>query len=87
MRHVAFLRAVNVGKRQVKMAQLREVVVGLGYDDVRTYIASGNVAFDAAGTGPSLERNLEPAFQDAFGFEIPTYVRTLAEVERVVAAA
>jgi len=84
VRHVAFLRAVNVGKRQVKMAQLREVVEALGYDGVRTHIASGNVAFDASGRGATLEPALESAFNAAFGFEIPTFVRTLADVEHVV---
>jgi uncharacterized protein (DUF1697 family) len=84
VKHVAFLRAVNVGKRQVKMAQLREVVEGLGYDGVRTHIASGNVAFDATGKGPALERKLEPALEQAFGFEVPTFVRTWAELEHVL---
>lgn len=85
-RHVAFLRAVNVGKRQVKMERLREVVEELGYGDPRTHIASGNVSFDATGTGAAIERKLEPAFEAAFGFEIPTFVRTLAEVEKAVDA-
>ena len=84
VRQVAFLRAVNVGKRQVKMARLREVVEGLGYDDVGTHIASGNVAFDATAKGPSLERKLESALEDAFGFDIPAFVRTLAELDHVI---
>lgn len=85
-RHVAFLRAVNVGKRQVKMERLRAVVEELGYGDARTHIASGNVAFDATGGGAAIERKLEPALAAAFGFEIPTFVRTLAEVEQAVDA-
>ena len=47
---VAFLRAVNLGRRTVKMARLVEVFEGLGYDDVWTYINSGNIVFDAAGS-------------------------------------
>lgn len=85
-RHVAFLRAVNVGKRQVKMERLRQVVEELGYGAARTHIASGNVSFDAAGGGAAIERKLEPALEAAFGFEIPTFVRTLAEVEQATDA-
>lgn len=43
--YVAFLRAVNVGKRRVAMAQLRDEVTALDLDDVVTYVNSGNVAF------------------------------------------
>ena len=46
--HVALLRGINVGGRnRVAMADLREVVVGLGHSDVSTYIQSGNVLFSA----------------------------------------
>lgn len=86
-RYVAFLRAVNVGKRRVEMARLRQVVEALGYDDVRTHINSGNVAFTSRARGTSLEQALEPAFAEAFGFEIPTFVRAVAELATVVEAA
>jgi uncharacterized protein (DUF1697 family) len=85
-RHVAFLRAINVGRRRVAMADLRAVVAGLGHHDVSTHIASGNVVFEAQGRRATLEPALEAAFQDAFGFDVPTFVRTQAEVEAVVAA-
>ena len=46
--HVALLRGINVGgKNKVAMADLREVVAGLGHADVSTYIQSGNVLFSA----------------------------------------
>ena len=50
MTHVAFLRAVNLGKRTVKMPHLIDLVRGLGYDDVWTHINSGNVVFEASGS-------------------------------------
>src|SRR6266487_3948114 len=44
--HIALLRGINVGGRnRVAMADLRKVVLGLGYTDVATYIQSGNVVF------------------------------------------
>lgn len=48
--YVAFLRAVNVGKRRVAMAQLRDEVTALDLDDVVTYVNSGNVAFTTSGS-------------------------------------
>jgi uncharacterized protein (DUF1697 family) len=82
--HVAFLRAVNVGRRTVKMPRLVELVEGLGHDDVWTYINSGNVVFEAKGGRARLERELESTFEQAFGFEVTTFVRTAAELHRIV---
>ncbi len=48
-RYVAFLRAVNVGGRIVKMDELRRLFAGAGFADVETFIASGNVIFDYHG--------------------------------------
>lgn len=46
MKYAAFLRGVNVGgKNKVKMEMLREMVVALGFENVKTYINSGNVIF------------------------------------------
>ena len=61
---VGFLRAVNLGKRRVEMARLKGVAEGLGYDDVWTYINSGNVVFDATGSPRHLEKDLEKALED-----------------------
>ena len=81
LRRIAFLRAVNVGKRTVGMACLAEICRGLGYDDVWTYINSGNVVFTASGSRTSIEHRLGRALQEAFGFEVTTFVRLPAELE------
>ena len=83
---VAFLRAVNLGRRTVRMAALVELVEGLGHANVWTFINSGNVVFDASGTRDALERELERALEAALGFEVETFVRTAAELRRAVAA-
>jgi len=46
-RYVAFLRGINLGKRRVKMEQLRRHFEGFGLENVATFIASGNVVFDS----------------------------------------
>jgi uncharacterized protein (DUF1697 family) len=75
---IAFLRALNVGRRTVPMSRLVEVFEGLGYDGAWTHINSGNVVFEAAGGGAALEGAIEKALESTFGFEITTFVRTAA---------
>jgi uncharacterized protein (DUF1697 family) len=79
---VALLRAVNVGGRKVPMAELREVVEGLGFDDVRTYIQSGNVLFSASrAPRPAV---LERAIQGRFGLSVDVVLRSAADLRRAV---
>ena len=83
-RCVAFLRAVNVGGRTVKMDALRAAFEALPLTNVETFIASGNVIFDSrARDAAALERRIETQLLDAFGLEIDTFVRTLDEVALV----
>lgn len=73
---IGFLRAVNVGSRKVPMGRLVEVCEGLGYGDVWTHINSGNVVFTSRGSRSNIEHAMEVAFDDAFGFEVTTFIRT-----------
>ena len=83
---VAFLRAINLGsRRKVAMAHLRREFEGLGFDEVSTFVNSGNVIFSTGRRGRPLERAIEQRLEAACGFEIPTYVRTAAEVHELVA--
>jgi uncharacterized protein (DUF1697 family) len=84
-RYVAFLRAVNVGKRTVPMARLKAALEGLGFSEVSTFLASGNAVFNARGKPAGIETKIEKCLAQAFGFEVPTLVRTWAEVEQVAA--
>ncbi|MEM9786859.1 MAG: DUF1697 domain-containing protein [Pseudomonadota bacterium] len=76
MKWVAFLRGINVGgHRKVPMADLRKICVDvLGARDVRTYIASGNVVFAAAGTAHDLAVSLQEGIAAALGFDVPVLV-------------
>lgn len=76
MRYVALLRAVNVGGCKLPMAELREVCAELGWENVATYIQSGNVVFEAADKPASLEAALEKAVAKRFGFERPVIIRS-----------
>ena len=87
MRYLALLRGINVGgKSLVRMADLKECVEKLGYDDVSTFIASGNVLFESAKEAAKLESELERALERRFKLPISVVVRSRAEVGRVVKA-
>jgi uncharacterized protein (DUF1697 family) len=87
-RRFAFLRAINVGGRTVRMRQLREVFEQLGYTAVETFIASGNVVFDAGRRrADRVEAEIEEKLHTALGFQTDTFVRDTAELLRVLAAA
>lgn len=81
---VAFLRAINVGNRRVSMDRLREPFAALGYDDVATFIASGNVIFRAGGRAADVERDVETALRAALGFDVVAFVRPASALDRVV---
>lgn len=83
---MAFLRAVNLGTRKVPMGRLVSVLEDLGYDDVWTVANSGNVVFDATGSRGAIEQAIGGALESTFGFEVTTFVRSVAELRRVLAA-
>lgn len=79
-RYVAFLRAVNLGRRRVSMATCTAALEELGYDDVGSYVNSGNLLFTTAGRATEHEAKIRARLEDEFGFEITTFVRSAAQV-------
>jgi Uncharacterized protein conserved in bacteria len=86
---IAFLRAVNVGGRVVAMADLRGEFEALGFADVESFIASGNIAFrtDAGSRARELESAVEERLADRLGYEVATFLRTPAEVDGICSGA
>jgi len=74
MRYVAFLRAINVGGRRLKMDDLRDLFAGMGFGGVETFIAGGNVIFNAA----------EPDAA-ALDYQVDTFIRAPAELAAIAA--
>jgi len=89
VRQVAFLRAVNVGGRSVvKMTDVQAAFVGAGCRNVTTYIASGNVMFDAPAAGAAaLRPRVTRAMRDLLGAEPVIVYRTARELQALVDAA
>ena len=85
-RLIALLRAVNVGGRKLPMADLRALAGELGWEEVETFIQSGNLVFDAPGTAEALEARLEEALTERFGFHSDVMVRSAAQWAKLMAA-
>lgn len=84
IRYVAFLRAINVGGHIVKMDRLRDLFAALGFSNVETFIASGNVIFEAQDKdAQALERKIEAHLRTSLGYEVATFLRSAPELAAV----
>lgn len=80
MKYIAFLRAINVGGHSVKMDVLRAQIETLGFNNVETFIASGNVILESRARAPAIAKKIEEHLYSALGYEVATFIRTAAEV-------
>lgn len=85
-RHLAFLRAINLGAHhKVPMAELREQLTGAGFSDVQTHIQTGNIALTSTmRSAARVEKVIEDLLGEWRGFEVPTMVRSPAELAALV---
>ena len=82
--YIALLRAVNVGKRQFKMADLRDCLERSGLADVETYIQTGNVRFSTPLRSLALVvQHVEKTLHGGCGFDVPAIILTPAELRKV----
>ncbi|MCU1290524.1 MAG: hypothetical protein JWN60_2753 [Acidobacteria bacterium] len=87
MKHVAFLRGINVGGRnKIKMEALRRICAALGFENVKTYINSGNVIFETKKADDvKVAAKIESAIEKEFALKIKVIVRTISEIEEIIA--
>ena len=87
-RYLVLLRGINVGgKNKVPMAPLRDLLEGLGYTDVATYIASGNVILSSDRPAAEIKRRIEAALPTAFRLDselVAVLVLSRAQLRAVV---
>jgi uncharacterized protein (DUF1697 family) len=86
--HVAFLRGMNLGGRRIKNDELRAEFEALGFTDVATFRASGNVIFrprKGDGDAAALSAEIESGLGEALGYEVPVFLRSGAEVAEIAA--
>lgn len=78
IRYVAFLRGMNLGNRRLEMGRLRELFEDIGYGQVATFIASGNVIFSSTETNlAKLESRIASHLEKSLDYAVDTFVRTL----------
>ncbi len=83
-KYVALLRGINVsGNKKVEMSKLKKVFESLGFNNVSTYINSGNVIFES----PKKDfKNIEPTLKHTFGFEINVVIRDAKNIHKLTKA-
>ena len=83
-RYICLLRGINIGKHnKIKMADLRAMFTEMGVANVKTLLATGNIAFDSETPVPA--EDIQAAIQATFGFDISTMVHTQADIQALVA--
>ncbi len=84
--YVAFLRGMNVGGHRLTNAELRMHFTAIGFEQVATFRASGNVVFAAAaGQEREIAVRIERGLAAALGYEVPTFIRSAAEMRALAA--
>ena len=84
-RHVVLLRAVNLGSRnKVAMPKLRDALTAAGYDDVITYVQSGNVVLSSSQSANHVAAGVHDVIAAEFGLDIKVVVRSAAQLRAVV---
>jgi uncharacterized protein (DUF1697 family) len=85
MRQVAMLRGINLGpNRRIPMADLRQLLTDAGFENVKTYVQSGNIALSATVKPAQLEGELAGLIEERFGFAVPVVVRSRRQLQAVI---
>lgn len=82
-RYIAFLRAINVTNHFVKMDDLRRHFEALGFENVQTFIQSGNVLFETKMMRRQIEAHIEAGLREALGYDVATFARSKVELTGV----
>lgn len=85
MKYIALLRGINVGgNKKIKMADLRDLLTANGFENVKTYIQSGNVAFEhSTESVANLIMKMMRLIQEQYGFEVKVIIKTANEIEKI----
>ena len=86
-RYVAFLRGMNLGGRRIKNEDLRRHFEAMGFEEVATFRASGNVVFSSSKreAADKLARQVEAELDERLGYEVPVFLRSGSEVAAIAA--
>lgn len=88
MRYIALLRGINVGgNSMMKMDELKAVFAECGFENVKSYINSGNIAFDSSrNSEKGLMKDLEETIEKRFGRRVDVMVRKQSNIQEIIDA-
>jgi len=88
MKYVAVLRGINVsGQKSIKMADLKILFESLGFENIQTYVQSGNVIFDSAiKSAEKLMQLIEGVIEKKYKFYVPVLIRSKNELKKIIDA-
>lgn len=82
--YLAFLKAINVGGHTIKMEYLKKLFEKMGFQNVETFIASGNVVFEARSkTVDAIKKKIETELEKSLGYKVATFIRTTKELKEI----
>lgn len=85
MRYIVLFRGINVsGKNILPMAKIRELMSNLPFHDIKTYIQSGNLAFDSEVEKEEIEGLTLQSIKDEFGYELKLFIRSQSQLQEIV---
>ena len=84
--YIALLRGINVGgHKKIKMAELKEHLKTLNFEQVSTYIQSGNIVFNSPNDSiHDLEEQIHEMILEQYGFDVPVIIKTAKELKHVI---
>ena len=83
---ISLLRGINVsGQKSIRMAEITHLYETLGFNNIQTYLQSGNIVFESEELGGSnLVERIERKIEKSFGYHVPVFVRTLTDFQHIV---
>ena len=87
MKYISILRGINVsGQKKIKMSDLKTLYEEQGFENIITYIQSGNVIFDSTSKldTEGLKKVIEKAIEEKYAFHVPVDIRTNQDLEQIV---
>lgn len=85
--YIVLLKGINVGgHKKVPMAELRELLTKSGFENVKTYIQSGNVILKSSEKSKTVENKIQKAIVAYFKFEVSVLVKTSRELQQIFEA-
>jgi len=84
-KYISFLKAINVGGHTVKMDYLKKLFEKMGFENVETFIASGNVIFETKSkTVDAIKKKIETELEKTLGYKVRTFIRKIDELNAVL---